>query len=91
MISSVKRIWPRLKPNNLIQFLSSVTSGASKSLAENKDNKQTKEMEKKYSSSLACPQQQQYHSTPSRQYFLLNPLEESSDQYHYAELEHRKL
>lgn len=64
LISSVKRIWLRLKPNNLTQFLSPVTLGHLKAWAPNKNNKQTKEMEKKkYNSSVACPQQQQYHST----------------------------
>lgn len=88
-LNSVKRIWPRRKPND-IQFHSPVTSGSSESMAWNKCNKQTKQKEKiQFFSSLFSATTVSFSRVDST--FFCIQQEASSDYNHYAEREHKKL
>lgn len=89
LLNSVKRIWPRRKPNDT-QFHSPVTSGSSESKAWNKCNKQTKQKEKKqFFSSLFSATTVSFCWIDST--FFCIQQEASSDYNHCAEREHKKL
>lgn len=95
MISSVKRIRPRLKPNDLIQFHSPVTSGSSVSLAGNKCNKHTKQKKKKiqFFFSLFSARTVSFYRIDSTFFWIHQEASRIiiQNQNHYSELEHSKL